>query len=260
MKASSIGILRGDAWAQRLRHALSSSPHSELDWMQQHTELLKKDADSRVGLIELHDRVCYLKFYRAKSSGQKLLFRLGYARGLRSFEAATELLAAKIQVPIPLACLRSPAGMMLLTEGVVGGRDLKAIWQENMEATEQELLMASAGRTLAELHTAGYCHGDCKWSNFLWSSKGFYLVDLEAVKKTAPGGKGQARDLARFTVNAEDMGLSAQSFESFLESYLKGSNNSRDAVIPTIMPFLRQLRRRHDIKYGQRGNQILREL
>jgi len=254
-----VRILRGNSWGERLQSELAKSSLAELDWMQQHTQLLKNDSHSRVGLITLQDRLCYLKFYNAKSTGQKILFRLGYSRGLRSFDAATELLAAGVQVPTPLACLLSPRGMMLLTEGVAGGKDLKALWQGDTEPAKRELLMSSAGHTLAVLHKAGYCHGDCKWSNFLWSTDGFYLVDLEGVKKTAAGGKTQARDLARFTVNAEDMGVEPECFELFLERYLQGGNHSRETIIRAIMPFLRQLRQRHKLKYGERGQQILRE-
>ena len=252
-------ILRGGNWGERLKNALAESSLAELDWMEQHTQLLKSDAHSRVGLITLQDRLCYLKFYSAKSMGQKILFRLGYSRGLRSFDAATELLAVDVQVPAPLACLLLSRGMMLLTQGVAGGRDLKALWQGDTEPAKRELLMSSAGHTLAVLHKAGYCHGDCKWSNFLWSTDGFYLVDLEGVKKTAAGGKTQARDLARFTVNAEDMGVEPECFELFLERYLQGGNHSRETIIRAIMPFLRQLRQRHKLKYGERGQQILRE-
>lgn len=254
-----LRILRGDSWGEHLQNALAESSLAELNWMQQHTELLKSDVHSLVGLITLHGRLCYLKFYSAKSKGQQLLFRLGYARGLHSFDAATELLAADVRVPTPLACLLSSGGMMLLTQGIVEARDLKAQWQENIEPAKRELLLSSAGSTLASLHRAGYCHGDCKWSNFLWSGDGFYLVDLEGAKKTAVGGKKQARDLARFTVNAEDLGVGPECFELFLESYLEGGNHSRETIIRAIMPCLRQLRQRHTLKYGERGQQILRE-
>jgi len=259
MKETSLSILRGDAWGEQLQNELARSSLSEVEWMQQHTQLLKSDSHSRVGLLQLQNSLCYLKFYQAKSPGQKILFRLGYSRGLRSFDAAKELLAAEVLVPDPLSALLSGGGMMLLTEGVTGAKDLKALWQEDIEQTLRGELMAAAGDSLAKLHMAGYCHGDCKWSNFLWSSRGFYLVDLEGVKKSRVGSKKQARDLARFTVNAEDMGVPHESYELFLDSYLRLSKHSRDTLICAVMPFLRQLRQRHTLKYGQRGHKILGE-
>lgn len=257
MKESSIHILRGEEWGGRLQRALAGSELSEVDWMRQHTKLLKSDSHSRVGLLQLHGGSCYLKFYQAKSPGQKMLFRLGYARALHSFDAAMKLLAVNIQVPTPLSALLLPRGMMLLTEGIVDGKDLKAIWGDNIEESQRELLMAGAGYSLAKLHRAGYCHGDCKWSNFLWSADEFYLVDLEGVKKIARGSPRQARDLARFTMNAEDMGVLPEHFEWFLDSYLVAGNYPRETTIRAILPFLQQLRKRHKLKYGQRGHQIL---
>ncbi len=259
MNKASIRLLRGESWGQRLQEVLAASPLPGVKWMEQQTELLKTDTHSRVGLIQLHDALCYLKFYQTKSVGQRVLFRLGYARGLRSFDAATELLAASVQVPTPLACLALPGGMMLLTQGVSGGVDLKALWRENLTRSRGEELLVAAGRALAKLHAAGFSHGDCKWSNFLWSDRGFFLVDLEGVKKAAPGARRQARDLARFTVNAEDLGVAPESFELFLESYLAGGQGSRDTTVRAIMPPLRHLRRRHRRKYGPRGHPILRE-
>ena len=257
MTAPPMRILRGNDWGERLQRELAGSSCSGLDFMQQRTELLKSDAHSWVGLIHLSGRLCYLKFYRAKSVGQNLLFRFGFARGLRSFDAAEKLMMEGVQVPAPLACLRLDDGILLLTEGVMDAKDLKGLWQEPLAAPEQSQLMSSAGRALSGLHRAGYCHGDCKWSNFLWSQHGFYLVDLEGVKKTAASSKHQAKDLARFTVNAEDLGVSKQNFELFLDSYLKESHYTRGATIHAIMPWLHQLRARHTIKYGRRGQQIL---
>lgn len=259
MKQPPARILRGDRWGERLKKVVADASAGEMAWMQDHTELLKSDDYSRVGLLRLHDSSCYLKFYQSKSAGQNMLFRFGYARGLRSFDAATRLMEADVLVPAPLCCLALPGGMMLLTEGILDGRDLKALWQQGIGDPQRALLMAGAGRALAKLHSAGYSHGDCKWSNFLWSADNFYLVDLEAVKETSRGGKRQARDLARFTVNAEDLGVAPQVYELFLERYLHGSNNSRAVIVRAMMPFLRQLRRRHEKKYGKRGHEIVRE-
>lgn len=257
MESAAVRVCRGRDWGERLTATLKMSPLGEVNWMEQHTQVLKSDSHSRVGLLQLDGSLCYLKFYSAKSWGQKMLYRLGYARGLRSFDAATQLLQVGVQVPAPHSCVLSPNGMMLLTEGVAGGKDLKALWQGNIKQPQQELLLASAGRILARLHGAGYCHGDCKWSNLLWSGNGFYLVDLEGVKRAPLGGKRQARDLARFTVNAEDLGVSPASFDCFLESYLAAVQLSREKIIAVVMPPLEQLRVRHETKYGKRGQRIL---
>jgi tRNA A-37 threonylcarbamoyl transferase component Bud32 len=254
-----VRICRGQRWGERLTQTLKGSELDEINWMEQHTRLIKSDAYSRVGLFQFGGRFCYLKFYRAKSIGQKMLFRLGYARGVHSFDAALKLLRAEVRVPVPLTCIESPCGMMLLTEGVLEAKDLKALWQETLGQSAQEELLRSAGRTLSSLHLAGYCHGDAKWSNWLWSGDEFYLVDLEGVKQVPIGSKWQLRDLARFVVNAEDLAVSQASFDCFVESYLTGDPRSKDNTISAIMPALMALRKRHKAKYGVRGHRLIGE-
>jgi tRNA A-37 threonylcarbamoyl transferase component Bud32 len=257
--SGAIRICRGQSWGERLTQTLKVSELDEISWMEQHTQLIKSDTYSRVGLFQFSGRLCYLKFYRAKSIGQKMLFRLGYARGVHSFDAALKLQRAKVRVPVPLTCIESPRGMMLLTEGVADGKDLKALWQEAMGQSRQEQLLRSAGRTLSRLHLAGYCHGDAKWSNWLWSGDEFYLVDLEGVKQVPIGSKRQLGDLARFVVNAEDLAVSQASFDCFMVSYLTGDPRSKDNTISAIMPALMALRKRHEAKYGVRGHRLIGE-
>jgi tRNA A-37 threonylcarbamoyl transferase component Bud32 len=258
--SGSIRICRGQSWGERLTQTLKASELDEISWMEQHTRLIKSDAYSRVGLFQFGGRLCYLKFYRAKSIGQKMLFRLGYARGVHSFDAALKLQQVEVRVPAPLTCIESPRGMMLLTEGVIEAKDLKALWHGAMEQSRQEQLLHSAGNTLSRLHLAGYCHGDAKWSNWLWSGDDFYLVDLEGVKQVPVGSNRQLRDLARFVVNAEDLAVSQASFDCFMESYLTRDPRSKDNTIRAIMPALRELRKRHEAKYGMRGHRLIGEI
>ncbi len=150
--------------------------------MERHTRLLKSDTFSRVGLLELQGQCCFLKLYLAKSSLQRVGFRLGYGRGVHSFDAARRLARASLPVPSPLACLLVEEGMVLLTEGIANSRDLRSLWLEQPAAGAASQLMQAAGDTLAALHLAGFAHGDCKWSNLLWNEVQMYLVDLEAVR------------------------------------------------------------------------------
>ena len=256
-----ISIRRGKTWGERLRQELTGFSGDTMEWMEQRTQLLKSDTHSRVGLMELDQQPCYLKYYQSKSIGQRALFQLGIGRGFRSFDGAMSLKEKRVLVPEPLSCVLVPGGMMLLTCAIEPARDLKAEWLAGAEPDLQSTLMEQAGHALTGLHMAGYCHGDCKWSNFLWSQGQCYLVDLEAVEQVTNGGAGacnkRARDLARFVLNAEDLSVSDQEFEPFLQVYLEHNPMSRTELIATIIPALDRLRRRHELRYGVRGRRLL---
>jgi len=113
-----------------------------------------------------------------------------------------------------------------------------------------------AASALENLHNAGFSHGDCKWSNCLWVADKLYLVDLEAVSKR---GKRQHVDLARFTMNAEDLALPAQLFGVFLNHYFDSVEKTREELVPKILPVLKRLRTRHQLQYGSRGHKLLGE-
>ncbi len=118
-------------------------------------------------------------------------------------------------------------------------------------------VLLGAGESVARLHRAGYAHGDCKWNNLLWTGQQCYLVDLDGAGKASIGSAKQARDLARFTLNAEELAIGPELYEHFLESYLQGVSVSRSVVIDQMMPVLRMLRDRHLAKYGERGQRLL---
>ena len=257
-------ILRGSEWAERLEQRLATAPANTANWMEQHTRLLKSDTHSRVGLLRLSQQLCCLKLYLARSRLQKLGFRLGYGRGLRAFDRASELARRGLRVPRALACLLVPEGMLLLTEGMAASRDLRALWQDQPGAEQATVLMHAAAETLAALHGAGFAHGDCKWSNLLWCDGSCYLVDLEAVRDLTPDRSGQLplhprqlRDLARFTVDAEELGVDKTFYELFLASYCAHSGCDRDRLVGAMQAALQTIRDRHWAKYGYPGDALV---
>ena len=257
IRGGSSGASSAESWGLALQDMLATSSKDTAAWMQQHTRLLKNDTNSLVGLLQLRDEACYLKLYRYKSTGQKLLFRLGRGRPVRSFDVACELAAKEVPVPLPRACLLVSGGMLLLTEGLAGGGNLNDLWREQPVHDKFRQLLHSAGESVAHLHRAGFAHGDCKWSNLLWTGSQCYLVDLDGVGKAPIGSAKQARDLARFTLNAEELDIGPELYELFLESYLQGVGASRSVLVASMMPILRVLRKRHAAKYGERGQRLL---
>lgn len=252
--------MRGAGWVQALGESLARGPASTVAWVEQHTRLLKSDTHSRVGLLELRGQACLLKLYLAKSPWQRLAFRLGYCRALRSFDMAQALAGRGLPVPAPRACVQVKEGMLLLTEGMPDGRDLRKLWLEPAEPGRAELFMRCAGDTLAALHLAGFAHGDAKWSNLLWRGEEFVLVDLDAVRRVKADAGAllsiqprQLRDLARFSVDAEELGATPQQYNVFLQRYCERMQCSRELLLSELNPAASAIRRRHAKKYGRRA-------
>jgi tRNA A-37 threonylcarbamoyl transferase component Bud32 len=258
--ASSNSLIRGGDWAPRLLELLNSPPADAIAWMETQTRPLKADTWSRVGLLQVRGEWCFAKLYLAKTAWQRLGFRLGYGRAVHSFDAAVKLAAAGLPVPEPRACLRVPAGMLLLTAGFPAAQDLRALWLGEPGNDLAPQLLRRSAELLAGLHGAGFAHGDCKWSNLLWLGEQFYLVDLEAVRKLG-GGRGfhprQARDLARFTIDAEALGLGRELYQLFLDTYLASSGYPRDLVLQRVLPLVETIRARHLSKYGVANEPLL---
>ncbi len=250
------GILRGDRWAKSLREALAREGDDTASWMERHTQILKSDEHSRVGLLELEGELCYLKFYRQKSLGQQFMFWLARGRGVQAFDAADKLAQQDIAVPAARACILVPGGILLLTEGLEGARDLKAVWQGDLSGEDRKTLMNEVGQVLGKLHRQAFAHGDCKWSNLLRHEEKFYLVDLEGTDRAVVGGGKQARDLARFTVNAEDLGVTEPEFSPFMDTYCRLLETPQEVIVDRMMPDLKRYRARHRARYGERGAQL----
>ena len=256
---ASLRTLRDGGDAEFLLRALGlAEPGLDLlQWIEGNTELIKSERHSRVGLVATADGLCHCKLYLSKSPLQRMLFRLGIARGLRSFDMSLKLRAAGIEVPRPLACYAAPGSLLLLTEGIADALDLKSLWLQDPAPEVFSALLETAARSLARMHGAGFSHGDCKWSNFICVAGKIYFVDLENVAHCAPGRGAQLRDLARFTLNAEDMGAPAQSYHGFLEVYAEAMGISAKELPARFLPQLEALRARHLKSYGARGHRLI---
>ena len=191
----SAGVVRGlDAIVPALQEALTSAAHSPAQWLEARGQLLKSERLGVVGLVDVAGMPCYIKFFLARSAVQRLGFLLGLGRAPRAYDAGRELAAHGIPVAEPLACLRLPRAMVLVTKAVPGA-DLKTLWLSARQGQDWPLIMSRTAVALAQLHAAGFVHGDCKWGNLLWDGEGLVLVDLDSVRQSAsPQRRG--RDLA----------------------------------------------------------------
>lgn len=249
-------VLRGEQWAARLQQRLPNDGRLQ-QWMRTDVKLLKEDQTSQVGLLELDGESCYLKHYRGRTPLQSTLYRQGRGRPTRAFDGAAALWQAGVSVPRPLCCLSVPGGAVLLAEGIADARDLQDLARENGLGVVDKRMLEAVASLLACLHGAGYAHGDCKWSNLLCAGAHWYLVDLDGVSPCREGSPKQARDIARFTLNAEEMTLSREHFEHFLDTYVKATEWTRETLLTAVVPFLEKFRRRHRERYGVRGHRLV---
>jgi tRNA A-37 threonylcarbamoyl transferase component Bud32 len=225
--------------------------------MERNTQLLKQDTGGGVGLLPLQAKLCCLKLYRQKSLLQRCQFRLGRGRAVRSFDMGAALREAGLSVAEPLACLLAQQGMLLLTTAIPHAMTLQNLWKSGTSDDQLRDALLEAAAVLARLHCAGYAHGDYKWSNLLWSGGECWLVDLDATAAAPLGGTRQARDLARFVLNAEEMAVAGDTFEAVMQRYLQGTGQTRQQVFSQLLPDLHKLRARHLARYGACGEPLL---
>lgn len=253
----SVRIARDGPLANLVAERLRAFPGSIHAWMEAHTRILKEDTYGIVSLLDTHDAQCVLKFYGFRSKMHALAYTIGRGRALHSHRAAGNLRREGVSVPEPLGVLRLPDGMLLLSEAIPGDGNLLQVWRDGVSLEKGAQILEVAGHVLGHLHTTGFAHGDCKWNNFLWDGKGISLVDLDAVCKAELHSPRQSRDLARFTVNAEEMGVEAQQYNQLLDSYLQVVGANRQKVVEAMVPFVYSIRAKHLARYGPQGKRLV---
>ena len=249
-------VLRDDPWAQRLLREMGSLPGSCWEWIETRGKVLKVDPYSGVALLELEGESCFVKLYRSRSWLHGRILRSGAGRPRRSQDAARNLLRAAVRVPKPRGCLWVGESVLTLAQGLAGAVELQLSWSAAPASPVRGELMMAAAESLARLHGSGFSHGDCKWNNLLWYEGGVYLVDLDAVRSSPPGSRRLARDLARFTLNAEELAVAPEDYEVFLTAYFSSLGIPREKTLAHMLPELQKLRSRHRHRYGEIGRPL----
>jgi tRNA A-37 threonylcarbamoyl transferase component Bud32 len=175
----------------------------------------------------------------------------------RNFTATRDLAADGLAVPVPLASILVSQGVFLLIEGLTGDGNLAELWRRQPKEDTAMQMLSSAGETLARLHGAGFAHGDCKWDNLFWNGQRVYLVDLDDAYKCKVGSPAQGRDLARFTIDAEGLGIGLPNYELFLNTYLEGVGESRRNVMTRMLPHLYRFRSQQVGMCGTRSQRLV---
>lgn len=245
--------------------AVFAEHQSLADWFEQSVNLIKQDEFSEVGFAdtEILGRV-YVKRYRAKSLLHRVAMMLNVSRAVHSFDNTLALFDLGIPVPSPYAVfvernfLGIPQQSYYLCQGLLGARDMKSLWQQDGAENTPAILdwLKLIGKQLAELHNAGYVHGDCKWSNILLLHSQVFFVDLDNIGKIPDDSRAASRDLARFILNAEELSIGKSALDSFLETYRDNCKNFSSALFEAIGDDLAKLRQRHRARYGHRGAEL----
>lgn len=243
-------VIDGKRWGRRLGDRLRSPPRGIERWLRRHALVVKDEPSRIVGYLHVRERPCFLKLYRGNAPLRQLA-RLGFGRPRRSYRVGLELAARGVAVPRPLTCVLAREGVLVLSESLESGSDYCQRWQAGPGRQEARDMMRAAGQTLAATHAAGFTHGDCKWSNLLWSDGTCYLVDFDGARRPRLlAARRRARDVARFAVSAEEAGAPLELLEEFFDSYLAASGDERDGLLQRMQPHLGKLRHRHRDKYG----------
>ena len=254
MNKRRIRVVRGKCPELVARLEQQSAPVAH--WCSQYAQTIKDTAHSWVGFVDLDGTSVWLKVFRPKGLAQQFSVRLGRHRALRSFTSANNLRKVQLPVPFPIACLQVGGEMLLVTKRLPQGGDLLSLWQSQGEHLPAAIWRES-GVLIGQLHRAGFVHGDCKWSNIYRARDQHYLLDLEAVARVGVGASVAYRDVARFVLNAEDMGASPGIVQTFLTAYAGEVDSSIEEVSIATLPQLKRLRQRHERKYGSRGHILL---
>lgn len=244
-----LQLVHGEQWGAALQQRCAGFSGSVAQWVETEGDVVKDTEHELAGLVVLQDKTCFFKLYRYKSSLRRLLFPFGSRRPLAAWRVGQQMADAGLPVAAPLACLRADEGIILLSEALPSSNNFAELWPQ-CAASEQQAHLLAAARALAALHQAGFAHGDCKWPNFVFSAECCYLVDLDAARATQTGSASQARDVARFTVSAEESQVAPALYAVFLDAYVQASAWQRERLTAQLRGQLKKIRRRHRASYG----------
>ncbi len=235
------------------------------DWFSSKAKIIKSDTHSQVGLLETETLgQIYIKRYRTKSWWHRLALLFGSGRPVKNFKMSLLLSERGMPVPTPYGlitargCLGFPGSSYYLCQGLVGGEDLKSFYLASSDNGAEIIkdCLQRIGRLLAEFHNCGYLHGDCKWSNILLQGAETFFVDLDnAGKNSSPDA--QAKDLARFILNAEELAIGKQVFDCFINAYCETRSSASAGLMDSCKTQLEKLRVRHLARYGERGERLM---
>ena len=168
--------------------------------------MLKNGNSSTVALVQLATRSLVVKRYNIKNSWHCLRRAFRKSRACRSWSNAHRMEFLGIPALKPVAMIENRVGPIrttayLITEFIEGPDALKCL-----RADPNGDLEAITG-ILQELSNVQISHGDLKATNFVMTSEGPIMIDLDGMKEHGTRQSFEqafSRDLERFMENWQD--------------------------------------------------------
>jgi tRNA A-37 threonylcarbamoyl transferase component Bud32 len=162
----------------------------------------------------------------------------------REWRALVELHAAKLPVPEPLGLARLSHGEWLLVLARIEGLPLAQHLGE--PEADPTATLAALGSCVAQLHAAGFSHGDLHVGNVLVNAAGPALLDLQAARSGA-SRRAQLRDIASLDFSLGHLGIAASTRSAMCEAALEGS--ASNAIRQRELREVAHASRRHGRRY-----------
>ncbi|MGL6160847.1 lipopolysaccharide kinase InaA family protein [Microbulbifer sp.] len=234
-RAGCRGVLR----AGRLDESLL------VDWLNDRwpaaCELLKSEARRATRRVEIDGQLLLVKQYRDRP--------LLPARAAAVHRTTLRLQQLGVSVPPSLGYARGVGHSIQVAQWLEGATPLLSF--AGKPGAGEKLAPAIEGllAQVAAMHAAGLVHGDLKWGNILRRGNETWLVDLDSVSRARPGRSG-ARDLARFLVDCEEAGCSADFVHRVQAVYGEQRGWDPARVRRWIAADYRKITERHRRRYG----------
>lgn len=226
-------------------------------WFDANVSRLKEGPGKSSGLVSAPGgKTCFVKRFYVKFFWQKALYALGRNQALRIFHLSRDMLKAGINVPAPLAVVSDirdkPAAIYYISEALLHARTLKKTAAVIQEPSQLRSLLEKLAGIIAEMHKAGFYHGDMKWKNIMISPGPEFAVcfiDLDAAGRLGSlKDRRYAMDLSRFCVDIYESLHSQELIRPFILTYARYTGKDPARIVQDIRPYHRKRASKHKIK------------
>jgi hypothetical protein len=172
------------------------------------------------------------------------------------------LVQSGVCIPKPFGYLLQQSGFScrgayFFSEALTGCIDLSTLAFERAELDRRlgdGKLIESVATMVALLHDNGVIHGDLKWSNIMVHEQKneVWFIDLDSFKRRIfnPGMNFYLQDVARFVVNAQEVGIDESIVDRFLATYARRRKLARNCMDELIARRARVVKIKRQKKYG----------